>query len=90
MLVINKHQFVGKKLMSMPCESLSENICHLKIGRDMRKRNNPTFESLTDEMTIKLDMFSVFMEDGIGRNVNCTSIIHTKRSRTAKRKTKLN
>ena len=81
--VIDKHQFVGKKIMSRPCEGLSKNICHLKIGGDMKKRDDPSFVSLTDEVAINLNMFSTFMENGISRNVCCTSIICMKRSRTA-------
>lgn len=90
MPIINKQQLFVKKLMSMPCESLSENICHLKIGRDLRKRNNPRFKSLTNEMAINLNMFGAFMEDEVGKNVNYTIIIYMKRSRTAMRKNKLN
>ena len=48
--------------------------------------NNTTFESLIGEMEINLNMFSAFMEDGIGRNANCSRIICMK-SKTTKRKT---
>ena len=48
--------------------------------------NNTTFKSLMGEMEINLNMFSAFMEDGIGGNVNCSRIICMK-SRTTKRKT---
>ena len=48
--------------------------------------NNTTFESLMGEMEINLNMFSVFMEDGISINVNCGSIICMKCT-TTKRKT---
>jgi hypothetical protein len=65
MWVIHKHQFVCKKIMLQPCESLGKNICHLKIARHMRKRDSLSFKRLTDEVATNLNMFSAFIEDEI-------------------------
>jgi hypothetical protein len=49
----------------------------------MTKRDSLSFKCLTNKMTINFDVFSAFMEDGIGWNVNDTSIIYMQRGTRA-------
>ena len=55
----------------------------------MRKRYHPTFQSVSNRMTIKFNVLGAFMENGIGGNLNSTSVIDMTRSRSSLRKPKL-
>lgn len=81
MWAIVKHQFIWKKIISLLRESLSKDICYLKIAKYMRKK---------DSLSFNIDMFIAFVEDGISWNMNGTSIIHMQRNKTTWREAKFN
>ena len=64
--------------MSLASQSFGEDIRHLEIRRDVRKRYHPTFQDVWNRMTINLNVLGVFMENGIGGNLNGTSVISMK------------
>ena len=55
----------------------------------MRKRYHPTFQTVSNIMTINFNVLGAIMENGIGGNLNSTSVINMKRSRSSLRKPKL-
>ena len=75
--------------MPLLSQSFSEDISHLEIRRDMRKSYHPTFQSVSNRKTINFNMLGTFMENGIGGNLNSTSVISMKMSRSSLRKPKL-
>ena len=75
--------------MSLSSQSFGEDISHLEIKRDMRKRYHSTFQSVSNRMTINFNVLGALMENGIGGNLNSTSVISMKRSRSSLRKPKL-
>jgi hypothetical protein len=68
--------------MSLLGHSFSEDINHLEIKRDVRKRYHPTFQDVSNKMTINLNVLGMFMENRIGDNINSTGVISMKRSRS--------
>ena len=75
--------------MPLSSQSFGEEINHLEIKRDMRKRYHPNFQSVSNRMTINFNVLGAFMENGIGGNLNNTIVISMKRSRSSLRKPKL-
>ena len=75
--------------MPLSSQSFGEDISHLEIIRDVRKRYHPTFQGVSNRMTINLNVLGAFMENGIGGNWNSTSVISMKRGRSSLRKPKL-
>ena len=75
--------------MSLSSQSFGEDISHLEIRRDMRKKYHPTFQSVSNRMTINFNVLGAFMENRIGGNLNSTSVISMKKSRSSLRKPKL-
>jgi hypothetical protein len=75
--------------MSLSSHSFGEDISNLEIGRDVRKRYHSTFQGVSNRMTINLNVLGTFMENRIGGNLNSTSVISMKRSRSSMRKPKL-
>ena len=55
----------------------------------MRERYHSTFQSVSNRMKINFNVLGAFMENGIGGNLNSTSVIGMKRSRNSLRKPKL-
>ncbi|CBI37377.3 unnamed protein product, partial [Vitis vinifera] len=70
-------------------QSFGEDINHLEIRRDVRKRYHPTFQGVSNRMTINLNVLGMFMKNGIGGNLNSTSVISMKRCTHSLRKHKL-
>ncbi|KZT75343.1 hypothetical protein F511_47632 [Dorcoceras hygrometricum] len=68
---------------------LSEDICHLKVARNMWKRNSMSLKRLTIKWQATSICFLRVMEDGISSNVDNTCVICMKRSRIMLRKPKL-
>ena len=64
-----------------------EDINHLEIKRDVRKRYHPTFQGVSNRMTINLNVLGMFMKNEIGGNLNSTSVISMKRSKSILRNT---
>ena len=75
--------------MPLSSQSFGEDISHLEIIRDVRKRYHPTFQGVSNRMTINLNVLGAFMENGIGGNLNSTSVISMKNGRSSLRKPKL-
>ena len=75
--------------MPLSSQSFGEDISHLEIKRDVRKRYHPTFQGVSNRMTINLNVLGAFMENGIGGNLNSTSVISMKNGRSSLRKPKL-
>ena len=75
--------------MPLSSQSFGEDISHLEIIRDVRKRYHPTFQGVSNRMTINLNVLGAFMENGIGGNWNSTSVISMKKGRSSLRKPKL-
>ena len=72
--------------MPLSSQCFGEDISHLEIRRDMRKRYHPNFQSVSNRMIINFNVLGEFMENGIGGNLNSTSVISMKRSRSSLRK----
>ena len=75
--------------MPLLSQSFGEDISHLEIRRDVRKRYHPTFQGVSNRMIINLNVLGAFMEKGIDGNLNSTSVISMKRGRSSLRKPKL-
>ena len=75
--------------MSLSSQSFGEDISHLEIRKVVRKRYHPTFQGVSNRMAINLNVLGVFMENGIGGNLNSTSVISMKKGRSSLRKPKL-
>ena len=63
-------------------ESLGEDINSLVFNRNVRKSNLLARNDFTNGMTIHFNMFGALMINGIGSNMNSTSVISMKRSRS--------
>ena len=61
----------------------------MEIRRDVRKRYHPTFQGVSNRMTINLNALGTFMKNEIDGNLNSTSVISMKMCRSSLRKPKL-
>ena len=75
--------------MSRSSHCFGEDIGHLEIQRNVRTRYHPTLQGISNRMKIDLNVLGAFMENGIGGNLNSTSVISMKRGRSSLRKLKL-
>ena len=66
--------------MARTRESLGEDISSLVFSGNVRKSNLLARNDFTNGMTIHFNMFGALMKNGIGSNMNNTSIISMKRS----------
>ena len=64
-------------------------ISYLEIRRYVWKRYHLIFQGVANRMTINLNMFGAFMENGIDGNLNNTCVINMKWGRSGLRKPKL-
>ncbi|RVX07162.1 MADS-box protein FBP24 [Vitis vinifera] len=75
--------------MLLLSQGFGENINPLEIRRNVRKRYHPTFQGVSNRMTINLNVLGVFIENEISGNLNSTSVISMKRGTSSLRKPKL-
>ena len=75
--------------MSLSSQSFGEDISHLEIRKDVRKRYHPTFQGVSNRMKINLNVLGTFMKNKIGGNLNSTSVLNMKRCRSSLRIPKL-
>jgi hypothetical protein len=75
--------------MLLSSHSFGEDISNLEIGRDVKKRYHSTFQGVLNRMTINFNVLGTFLENKIDGNLNSTSVISMKRSRSSLGKPKL-
>ena len=68
--------------MARTRESLGEDISSLVFSGNVRKSNLLVRKGFMNGMTIYFNMFGVLMKKGIDSNMNSTSIISMKKSRS--------
>ena len=67
--------------MTLSCHGLREHIFNLEGSRNMRKGKDTTIQYFPNKMTVHLNVFGTLMKDGIGSNLNGTSVVSMERSR---------
>ena len=61
-------------------ESFGENVCKLIVRADWKKTKQVVLKSLSNNMTVNVYVFGVFVEGGVVRDVPCRLIITVKNS----------
>jgi hypothetical protein len=68
-------QLAQNGLKGLSTQGLGEDISQLKCPWNIRSDNVVGLNSFANKMTIYFNVFSAFMEHGIGSNVECSLVV---------------